>query len=113
MSTQGRGQLHGQTLALGLGDLVGLCQEVLSPLPQCVNRLAKGQELPFGVAYQGHEDTALSPALAAKTTHDLFQLLLQAVGLGPQLGGLAAASPREAVDEFKGFFVPCTAWWRR
>ena len=104
MRTEGRSQLQGQALALGLVAIVGLCQEVLSPLPQCVDRLAKGQELPFGVAYQGHEDTALSPALAAKTTHDLFQLLLQAVGLGPQLGGLAAASPGDAVDEVKGFF---------
>ena len=104
MRTEGCSQLHGQTLALGLVDIVGLCQEWLSPLPQGVDRLAKGQELPFGVAHQGHEDTALSPALAAKTTHDLFQLLLQAVGLGPQLGGLAVASPGDATDEFKGFF---------
>jgi hypothetical protein len=104
MRTEGRSQLHGQALALGLVDLVGLGQELLSPLPQGVDRLAKGQELPFGVAHQGHEDTALSPALAAKTTHDLFDLLLQAVGLGPQLGGLAAASSGEAVDEFKGCF---------
>jgi hypothetical protein len=85
-------------------DIVGLGQELLSPLPQGVDRLAKCQEPPFGVAHQGHEDPALSPALAAKTTHDLVDLLLQAVGLGPQLGGLAAASPGDAVDEFKGFF---------
>lgn len=104
MRTEGRSQLHGQALALGLVDLVGLCQEVLSPLPQGVDRLATGQELPCGGAHQGHEDTALSPAVAAKTTHDRFELLWQAVGLGPQLGGLAAASSGDAVDAFKGFF---------
>ena len=104
MRTEGRSQLHGQALALGLVDIVGLRQELLSLLPKGVERLAEYQELLFGVAYQGHDETALSPALAAKTTHDLFDLLLQAVGLGPQLGSLAAASPGDAVDEFKGFF---------
>ena len=60
----------------------GLGQELLRLLAKRVDGLAEGQELPFGVAHQGHEDAALPPALAAKTTHDLFQLLLQTVGLG-------------------------------
>ena len=75
MRTEGRSQLHGQALALGLVDIVGLRQEVLSLLPECVDRPAEGKALLFGVAHQGHEDTALSPALAAKTTHNLLELL--------------------------------------
>jgi hypothetical protein len=45
--------------------------------------LAECQELSFSMAHQCHEDAALPPALAAKTTHDLFQLLLEMVGLAP------------------------------
>ena len=108
MRPEGRRPLHGQALALGRVDLIGLCQEVRRPRPQGVDRLAECQELPCGVAHQGHDDTALSPAVAAQPPPDLCALLLQAVGLGPELGGLAAASLADAVAEFKG--VVC-AWY--
>jgi len=75
--------------------------------------LAKGEELSFSLAHQGHEDTALPPALAAKTTHDLFQRLLERLGLAPQVDGSTAASLGETFDERKSFFAPSTAWWRQ
>jgi carboxyl-terminal processing protease len=77
------------------------------------NALAKIKELPFGVAHQRHEDAALPSALAAKSPHDLFQLLLQLVGLAPQGDGAAVASLGKPFNALKGFFAPYTAWWRR
>ena len=71
--------------SLSVGRLV---KELLGLLPKRGDGLAKRQELLFRVAHQFHEDVALPPALAAKATHDLFQLLLEAVGLA-----LSAAWP--------------------
>jgi hypothetical protein len=42
--------------------------------------------------------------LAAKTTHDLCQLLLEAVGSALERGGLAAAQCNEALEALEGFF---------
>jgi len=75
--------------------------------------LAAGKELSCSMAPQGHEDAALPPALAAKTTHDLFQRLLERLGLAPQVDGSTAASLGETFDERKSFFAPSTAWWRQ
>jgi len=110
---QGRGQLQGQALAVGLIEIGGLLQEVLGLLPKHGAGLAEGQELPFGLAHPGQEAVPLPPALAANPPPDLFQLLVQALGLGLQLGGLAAAALSDAADDRKGFFAPCTAWWHQ
>jgi hypothetical protein len=102
MRTAGRRQLHGEARAVGRGAIVRLRQAWLRLLPQGVDRRAECPALLVGVAYQGHDETALSPAVAAHTTQDLVALLVQAVGLGPQLGGLAAVARGEAVDAVKG-----------
>ena len=63
--------------------VVGVVKELLRLLAKGVDGLAECQELSFSLAHQGHEDTALPPALAAKTPHDLLQLLLEILGLAP------------------------------
>jgi hypothetical protein len=92
-------------------ESVSLREEWLGLLPKGVAGLAERKELPCGLAPQLHEDAALPPALAATAPQDFFQLLLEAVGLAPQGSRPAAASLGDAVDELKGFFVPCTVWW--
>ena len=64
----------------------------------------KLKELPFGLAYQLHEDMVLPPALAAETPHDLCQLLLEALDAAPERGSLAAARCDDALDECESFF---------
>ena len=96
--------LTGQTLTLGVLESVGLVKELLRLRSQRLDGLAECKKLPFGVAHQRHEDAALPPALAAKTPHDLFQFLVQTVGLAPQADGPAAASLGETFDELKRFF---------
>jgi hypothetical protein len=76
-------QRTGQTLTVGGLKVVGVVKELLRLQAKGMEGLAKGEELSFSLAHQGHEDTALPPALAAKTTHDLLQLLLEIVGLEP------------------------------
>jgi hypothetical protein len=93
--------------------VVGVVKELLRLQAKGMEGLAKGEELSFSLAHQGHEDTALPPALAAKTTHDLFQRLLERLGLAPQVDGSTAASLGETFDERKSFFAPSTAWWRQ
>ena len=78
-----RVQRTGQTLTVGGLKVVGVVKELLRLLAKGVDGLAECQELSFSLAHQGHEDTALPPALAAKTTHDLLQLLLEIVDLAP------------------------------
>ena len=78
-----RVQLTGPTLTVGVLKVVGMVKELLCLLSKCLDGLAECQELSFSMAHQCHEDAALPPALAAKTTHDLFQLLLEMLGLAP------------------------------
>jgi hypothetical protein len=65
-------QLTGQTLTVGVLKVVSMLKELLCLLSKCLDGLAECQELSFSMAHQCHEDAALPPALAAKTTHDLF-----------------------------------------
>jgi hypothetical protein len=104
MGAHHHGQLPGQTLALGLRQVVRLGEEPPCLLRKPLDGLAERKEWPFGVADQLHEDVALPPALAAKTTHDLCQLLWEAVGSALERGGLAAAQCHEALEALEGFF---------
>jgi len=81
-----------------------LLKQLLGLRPKHFDGLAELQELPFGLAYQLHEDVALPPALAAKAPHDFFQFLLQPVGLGPQCDDPAAGSLGDTFDALQGFF---------
>ena len=103
----------GQTLTVGVLKVVGMGKELLGVLAKGCDGLAACQELSCSMAPQGHEDAALPPALAATTTHDLFQRLLERLGLAPQVDGSTAASLGETFDERKSFFAPSTAWWRQ
>jgi hypothetical protein len=98
---------------LGVLEISGLGEELLRLLAKRLDGRAKLKELPFGVAHQRHEDAALPSALAAKSPHDLFQRLLQMLGLAPQGDGAAVASLGKPFNALKGFFEPYTAWWRR
>jgi hypothetical protein len=91
---------------LGVLESVGLVKELLGLSSKRLDGRAECQELPFGVAHQRDEDAALPPALAAKTPHDLLQLLLQTLGLASQVDGPTAASLGETFDDLKGFFEP-------
>ncbi len=104
MGAHHQGPLPGQTLALGRRQVVRLGEE-----PPCLRRtpldgLAERTEWPCGVADHLHEDVALPPAWAAKTTHDLCQLWLEAGGSARERGGLAAAPCNEALEALEGFF---------
>jgi hypothetical protein len=58
----------------------------------------------FGLAHQFHEDFALSPALAAKATHDLLEVFFEASGLGLQRGGSGGALLGNVPNELEDFF---------
>jgi hypothetical protein len=79
----GRVQRTGHTLPVGGLQVVGVVQEWLRLRAQGVDGLAESQELSCSLAHQGHEDTARPPARAATTTHDLWPLLAERVGLAP------------------------------
>jgi hypothetical protein len=113
LDMHGHVQRTGQTRTVGGLKVVGVVKELLRLQAKGMEGLAKGEELSCSLAHQGHEDTALPPALAAKTTHDLLQLLLEMVGLEPEAAGPAAASLGSSCDVRKGFFEPSTAWWRQ
>jgi hypothetical protein len=63
------------------------------------NGFAQFQELVFGVSHQLHEDTTLAATAAAKGTHDLFERLLEVLGLALQLRTPAATLLDNVVDE--------------
>ena len=91
---------------MGVLEVGGLGKELLRVLTKRLDGLAEIKELPFGVAHQRHEDAALPSALAAKSPHDLCQLLLQMLGLAPQEDGAAVASLRKSCNALKSFFEP-------
>src|SRR5512145_1796398 len=71
----------GPPLPLGVLEVVGLGTMLLRLRAKRGDGLAECQELPCGLAHPRHEDAALPPAAAAKTSHALVQLWLETVGL--------------------------------
>ena len=104
MAAQGRAERFGDTLALGVTQRRRLVQALLGLLPQGGNRLAKLQELLFRLAYQFHQDLALTTTLATKAAHNFFQLLVELLGLAREDRGTAAVFLRDGFDERKHFF---------
>lgn len=103
----------GQTCARGVAQRCRLRQELLSLLLKCADGLAQIEELLFRLASQCHEDVPVPAALATKAPHDVFHLLLEAVGMALHLRGPAAAPLGDPCNHLEGFFVPYTAWWHR
>ena len=108
---QGRAQRLGQALPLRGREGLGLPQELLSLLAERRDGVAERQQLAFGLAHQFHENVAPPPALAAKTPHSLFQLVMQVVGLRPQAGDAGAAALSDVRDEFQCFFWALYSWF--
>lgn len=91
-------------LPLGVLEVVGLGTMLLRLRAKRGDGLAECQELPCGLAHPRHEDAALPPAAAAKTSHALVQLWLETVGLTRQSRGSVAAGVRDARDALQRFF---------
>jgi hypothetical protein len=108
-----RVHLTGQTLTVGVLQVVGVLQELLGLLAKSWDGLAACKERSCRLAPHCHADAALPPALTAKTTHDLVPLLVELLGWAPYVEGSTTASLGETCDELKSFFEPSTAWWRR
>src|SRR5437870_8058363 len=104
MAAQGRVEHLGDTLALGVTQRRGLVQEMLGLLPQGCHGFSKLQELLFRLAHQFHKDLALPTTLAAKASHDFFQLLVESLGLAREDRGAAAGRLRDGFDDLKDFF---------
>jgi len=73
-------------------------------LPKRSDGLSQFQQLLFRVAHQFHEDVPVPSALAAKASHDFFQLLVEAMGLVRERRGPAAAPRCDACNQLERFF---------
>ena len=73
-------------------------------LPKRSDGLSQFQQLLFRVAHQFHEDVPVPSALAAKASHDFFQLLVEARGLVRELRGPAAAPRCDACNQLERLF---------
>jgi hypothetical protein len=104
MAVHRRLERLGETLARGGAEHCRLGKELLGLLPKRGDGLAKLQELVFRLAHQFHEDVTVPSALAAKASHDFFQLLVEAMGLVRELRGPAAAPRGEACNQLERFF---------
>src|SRR5262245_19148020 len=93
-----------QTHTLGVLERRGKCQKLLGLLPKRSDGMPECKQLPFGVAYQLHQNLALSSTLSAKTTHDLGQCLLDVLGLPREDCRAVAALLRDFCDEGQRFF---------
>jgi hypothetical protein len=104
MAAHRRVECLGETLARGVAERCRLDKEVLGLLPKRGEGLAKLQELVFRVAHQFHEDVTVPSALAAKASHDFFQLLVEAMSLVRELRGPAAAPRCDTCNQLEHFF---------
>jgi hypothetical protein len=100
MGAHRRAQLMGKTLALGLTERLGLFQTLLGLVGKGFDGLAKCEELLFGLSHQLDKDATLATAAPAKTPHDFFDLLLEALGLLVEWGRPVAARLSDVLDEF-------------
>ena len=113
MAVQRHVERLGYTLALGVAQRGRLVKELLGVLPKYRKWALQAQELLFRVAHQFHQDVPLPSALAAKPSHDFFQLLLELLGLTCEDRGSAAARLRDAAMSARVFFALSAVWWHR
>lgn len=62
------------------------------------------QQRCFRLADQAHKDFAWAPAVPAKATHDLLEVVVKRLGLARQRGRLRGALRRDGFDELEDFF---------
>ena len=89
---------------MDLAQVGVLVQERFGLLGPGRNGTAQVQQVLFGLAHQRDEDFALAPALAAKATHHLLEVLAQLMYLVCQRGGGESALPGDPLDEVEAFF---------
>jgi hypothetical protein len=99
MVAHGCGELKAEALAPGITQGGHVLQVRFGFLGKDGNGLAQFKELVLGVSHQLHKDATLAATAAAKGTHDLFELLLEVVGLAVQLGTPAETLLGNMVDE--------------
>jgi hypothetical protein len=104
MGRAGSLQVAQQTLALRLAAGVGLMQAFSGWGSPGLNGLPQSSQVPFRFTHQFDEDLALTSALAAKATHDLFQGLTQYLCVLTQGLGRRRAVARDRLDKAKEFF---------
>ena len=81
MGLQGCLQVAPQAFTLVLGQRGRTLEALLCSLCQHANGASQLQKLLFGLAHQADEDFALASALVAKAAHDLFEVVVERVGL--------------------------------
>jgi hypothetical protein len=77
---------------------------LLGLLPKRRDGFSQIPQLLFRLAYQFHEDVPLPSALAAKASHDFFQLLVEAMGLVRERRDPAAAPRCDTYNQLERFF---------
>ena len=81
-----------------MGEEIGRC------LCPGLNATAHVQQALCSLAYQRDEDLALAPALPAKATPDLLEVLAQLMHLVCPCGGGESALPGDPLDALQAFF---------
>jgi hypothetical protein len=93
-----------QVLALGIIERDGACKPRLSGLCQSHDGLSDLEQAGFRVAYQAQEHFALATTLAAKTAHDLFEVVVETLRLALQRRRLRDTLRSEVRNELEDFF---------
>jgi len=104
MAAQCRGARLGATLACGVAERRRLGKEALGVLPKRSDGLSQFQQLLCRVAHQFHADVPVPSALAAKTSQDFLQFLVEARGLVRERRGPAAAPRGDVCEQCERFF---------
>ena len=91
-------QVATQALALDRTQGGRLVEEIVRFLGPGLNATAQVQQLLFRLAHQCDEDFALAPALPAKATHNLFEVLAQLLHVVLQCCGGQAALSGDPLD---------------
>ena len=93
-----------QALAPGIIEMSGAFKTCLSGLCQSNDGLSDIEQAGFRVAYQAQEYFALATTLAAKTAHDLLEVVVETVCLALQRRCLRDALRGEVRNELEDFF---------
>jgi hypothetical protein len=104
MGLQGGVEVCCQARARRLAPLRGALKAWLGGLGQRGTRNAMRQQRCFRLADQAYKDVALAPALPAKATHDLLEVVVKRLGLARQRGRWRGALRRDGFDELEDVF---------
>lgn len=104
MRAEGLTERGSQALAPGIIEMSGEFKTRLSGLCQSNDGLSELEQAGFRVAYQAQEHFALATTLAAKTAHDLLEVVVETVCLALQRRRLRDALRGEVCNELEDFF---------